>query len=125
MSFEKSKERINKFIKFLLEESQKPTSSIFPETAWQKLNELNENLTQLPNEDFDKIDNAILDWLENNQYTSIQQTLKLYRSDPLGDREDQNPPHPDPRYQPITNISLRSAIKEAQENRNNQQQESE
>lgn len=49
MSF-KSQERIVKFIKFLQEESKKLKSSIFPETAWQKLNELDESLAQIPNE---------------------------------------------------------------------------
>ncbi|NEP84929.1 MAG: hypothetical protein F6K39_46610 [Okeania sp. SIO3B3] len=107
MSSEKSQERIGKFIKFLLEESKKLKSSIFPEIAWQKLSELDESLAQVPNEDLDKIDDAILDWLENNQYTSIQEALQSISRDP---DDDQDSPSPDPRDQPITNTSLRSAI---------------
>lgn len=114
MSLEKSQERIGKFIKFLLEESKKLKSSIFPEIAWQKLSELDESLAQIPNEDLDKIDDAILDWLENNQYSSIQEALQSISRDP---DDDEDSPPPDPKDQPITNTSLRSAIEDAQENR--------
>ncbi|NEP80616.1 MAG: hypothetical protein F6K39_22050, partial [Okeania sp. SIO3B3] len=47
-------------------------------------------------------------------YTSIQEALQSISRDP---DDDQDSPSPDPRDQPITNTSLRSAIQDAQENR--------
>lgn len=58
---------------------------------------------------------TITKWCKENQYKTITNALKSARKDPI--KDDEYPPPPDPRDQPITNISLRSAIEDAQENR--------
>ncbi|MGB3514742.1 MAG: hypothetical protein WBA93_37140 [Microcoleaceae cyanobacterium] len=122
MAVPQTEKIIRKFISILNQESQKPDSQIFPESAWQKLEDLKKNLEQT-NDEPKNIYLTITKWCKENQYTTITSALRSVRQDPI--KDDQDPPPPDPRDQPITNISLRSAIEDAQKNRNNQPSESE
>ncbi|NES67988.1 MAG: hypothetical protein F6K24_23460 [Okeania sp. SIO2D1] len=114
MAVPQTEEIIRKFISILNQESKKPDSQIFPESAWQKLEDLKKNLEQT-NDEPKNIYLIITKWCKENQYTTITSALRSVRQDPIKDDED--PPPPDPRDQPITNISLRTAIEDAQENR--------
>ncbi|MDJ1172146.1 hypothetical protein PMG71_22205 [Roseofilum sp. BLCC_M154] len=108
---EVSQQEIGKFMKLLHAESRKPKSEIFPDRSWETLDELDASLSKL-GEDYEEIQDAILDWLEKHKYKAIQVALQTVRTDPLKPNETP-PPRPES-DQPITNDSLRSAIKDAQ-----------
>lgn len=102
-----SKERVAKF-QYLLQ--QQP--SMFTHCTQETWAELDEKLDPLADEDYEDIEEVIIDWLDDHDYKSIKTALQNVRCDPLGDNETP-PPRPES-DQPITNTTLRSAIKDRQ-----------
>lgn len=102
-----SKKRIGKFLEML---RQQP--SMFGDCTDETWDELDQNLAQLRDEDYEEIDGAILYWLDVHDYDDIKVALQTVKKDPLGDNE--TPPPPSESEQPITNTAVRSAIKDAQ-----------
>ncbi len=102
-----SKKRIGKFLEML---RQQP--SMFADCTQETWAELDQNLAQFGDEDYEEIEDAILDWLDDYDYDAIKVALQTVKKDPLGDNE--TPPPPPESEQPITNSVLRSAIKDAQ-----------
>ncbi|MBD2314589.1 hypothetical protein H6G20_23245 [Desertifilum sp. FACHB-1129] len=102
-----------RFIELLEEESQKTEPSIFPEESWTALPDLDRQVAQLTAEDVGTLADIILDWCENNGYNTILTALQKesLKCDPQDDDEEIEAS--DPSDQPITNQSLRSAIKTA------------
>lgn len=109
-----SKKRIGKFLELL---HQQP--SMFADCTQETWAELYKNLDPFKDEEYQKISGAILAWVDQHNYVSIKVALQTVKKDPLGDNE--TPPPPPESEQPITNTALRSAIKDAQ---NQQQQQS-
>lgn len=102
-----SKKRIAKFLNLL---RQKP--SIFANCTQVTWEELNRKLAQLGEEDYEDIEDVILDWLDDHDYDVIKIALQTLKKDPLDDNEV--PPAPSESEQPITNTALRSAIRDIQ-----------
>lgn len=102
-----SKKRVGKFLEML---RQQP--SMFADCTQETWAELDQNLAQLGDEDYEEIDGVILDWLDDHDYDAIKVALQTVKKDPLGDGE--TPPPRSESEQPITNTALRSAIKDAQ-----------
>ncbi len=106
-----SKKRIGKFLDLLQNQS-----SIFADCTPATWAELDQNLAQWGDHDYEEIEDAILDWLDDHDYDVIKQALQTVKKDP----DDEIPPPPPESEQPLTNTALRSAIKDAQ-NQNQQQ----
>ncbi|MGL4503116.1 MAG: hypothetical protein ACRCU2_28900 [Planktothrix sp.] len=102
-----SKNRIGKFLELLRQQS-----SIFADCTQDTWAELDRTLAEFGDEDYEEIEEAILDWLDDHDYDTIKMALQTVKKDPLGDNE--TPPPPPESEQPITNTALRSAIKDAQ-----------
>ncbi|MDB9312703.1 hypothetical protein PN462_06290 [Spirulina sp. CS-785/01] len=107
-----SKKRIAKFLELL---HQQP--SMFADCTQETWAELDQNLAQFGDEDYENIEDVILDWLDDHDYDAIKVALQNFRGDP---DEKIPPPRPESE-QSITNTALRSALKDAQ---NQQQQQS-
>ncbi|MFP4124351.1 MAG: hypothetical protein ACLFWI_25815 [Coleofasciculus sp.] len=112
-----SKKRIAKFLELLHQQS-----SIFADCSQETWAELDQKLAQFGDEDYEEIEDAILDWLDDHDYDAIKVALQTIKKDPLGDNE--TPPPPPESEQPITNTALRSAIKDAQSQHQQQSQSS-
>ncbi|MDJ1173565.1 hypothetical protein [Roseofilum capinflatum] len=106
-----SKERVAKF-QYLLQ--QQP--SMFTNCNQETWAELDEKLDPLADEDYEDIEEVIIDWLDDHDYESVKTALQNVRCDPL--KPNETPPRRSEPDQPITNDSLRSAIKDRQ-NRDN------
>ncbi|NER33350.1 MAG: hypothetical protein F6J93_04660 [Oscillatoria sp. SIO1A7] len=105
---------VRQFIRILKEESKKSESSIFPEGAWQKLDDLKGSLAGT-NDDIEAIESEIVSWCKKNQYKTVLEALISFRRDPIEDGEEF--PEPDNTDSSIKTVSLRSAIEDAQERR--------
>lgn len=112
-----SKKRIGKFLQIL---RQQPL--MFAACTQETWAELDQNLAQLGDEDYEEIEDVILDWLDDHDYDDIKVALQTVKKDPLGDNE--TPPPPSESEQPITNTALRSAIQDAQSRPQQQSQSS-
>lgn len=102
-----SKKRVGKFLEML---RQQP--SMFSDCTQEIWAELDQNLAQFGDEDYEEIEAAILDWLDDHDYDDIKVALQTVKEDAL--RDDETPPPSPESEQPITNNALRSAIKDAQ-----------
>ena len=104
-----SKNRIAKFLDLLRQQS-----SIFADCTQDTWAELDRNLAEFGDEDYEEMEDAILDWLDHHDYDAIKVALQTVKIDPLGDNDTPPPPPPPESEQPITNNTLRSAIKDNQ-----------
>lgn len=102
-----SKKRVAKFLNLLQQEP-----SMFTDCTQETWAELDGKLAPLGDEDYEDIEEAILDWLDDHDYESVKTALQKVRIDPLKDNE--TPPRRSESDQPITNTILRSAIKDRQ-----------
>ncbi|MBP0031113.1 hypothetical protein [Roseofilum sp. Guam] len=102
-----SKARVAKFLNLLQQEP-----SMFSDCIQDTWAELDGKLAPLGDEDYEDIEEAIIDWLDDHDYELVKTALQKVRIDPLKDNE--TPPRRSESDQPITNTTLRSAIKDRQ-----------